>query len=295
MVVPGLHSMFLGLDVSLAKDDGALHEAIDFAVLSLTERFRMVRIGISGPGLSGTLQTMSRLPPARQPGIGRVIDAVNGQEFQNSVALVVGGSRGLGEVAAKLIAAGGGEVVITYWRGEKDAQSVASEITAAGLRCKAVRFDIQESSSSQLEALNVTPTHLYYFATPPIFQRKSGVFDAARFAEFNTYYVKGFFDVVTSCAALSRDALRVFYPSSSAIDSRPANMTEYTMSKAAAETLCADLTKFVPGIHVLTRRLPRLATDQTISVVQAKTADSVDVMLAIIREMHGDRLETRNG
>ena len=42
-------------------------------------------------------------------------------EFANVRALVIGGSRGLGEITAKIIAAGGGDVWITYRRGKEDA------------------------------------------------------------------------------------------------------------------------------------------------------------------------------
>ncbi len=46
---------------------------------------------------------------------------VSANEFTGAAALVVGGSRGLGELTAKLLAAGGGRVTITYAYGEGDA------------------------------------------------------------------------------------------------------------------------------------------------------------------------------
>jgi UDP-N-acetylmuramyl tripeptide synthase len=42
----------------------------------------------------------------------------------------------------------------------------------------------------------------------------------------------------------------------------------------------------VPKVRVVAKRLPRLLTDQTNSVVQAKTPDALQVMLEIAREMH---------
>jgi hypothetical protein len=63
-------------------------------------------------------------------------------------------------------------------------------------------------------------------------------------------------------------------------------MMEYAMSKVAAEVMCADLPKLFPRVHVLTRRLPRLPTDQTGSVVHGVSVDRVEVLLPIIREMH---------
>jgi NAD(P)-dependent dehydrogenase (short-subunit alcohol dehydrogenase family) len=163
---------------------------------------------------------------------------------------------------------------------------VTAEIGKAGWKCAALPYDVFRPAAEQLAALDVSPTHLYYFATPPIFRRKAGLFDSKRFIEFNAFYVTALFELVQTCIRLRPRGIRVFYPSSGAIDARPATMTEYCMSKAAAEVLCADLSKFVPGVQVLTRRLPRLPTDQTSSVVQVETIDPIAVMLPIVREMH---------
>jgi NAD(P)-dependent dehydrogenase (short-subunit alcohol dehydrogenase family) len=226
------------------------------------------------------------MPPVRQQSLDRLMPLVSRAEFINSTVLVVGGSRGLGEIAAKLIAAGGGNVVITYAAGRNEAEAVAQEVRGAGLSCATGAYDVRRPAAEQLAELKVAPTHLYYFATPTIFRRKAGIFDAERFAEFNNFYLTAFFDLVQKCAQLRPEGIRVFYPSSSALDARPANMTEYSMSKAAAEVLCADVSKFVSGVQIVSRRLPRLPTDQTTSIVSVKTPDPVEVMLPIIREMH---------
>jgi hypothetical protein len=286
MVVPGLHSLFSGLEIALCEDNSEPADAIRFTVTSIVTRFRLVRIGISARGVRGSLETVSRLPPVRQAGFDRLLGCVGRDEFKNSTSLIIGGSRGLGELTTKLLAAGGGNTVISYTMGKADADAVVEEVAGVQLKCRSMPYDVRRAAAEQLTGLDVIPTHLYYFATPAIFRRKSGLFDIARFNEFNTFYVSGFFDLVQACLRLRPGGIKVFYPSSSALDARPANMTEYSMSKAAGEVLCADLTRFVPGVQVLTRRLPRLPTDQTSSVVPAKTADPIDVMLSIVREMN---------
>jgi hypothetical protein len=57
------------------------------------------------------------------------------------------------------------------------------------------------------------------------------------------------------------------------------------MAKAAGEVLCADMNLSLAPMHVTVRRLPRLPTDQTASVVPVEAALPVDVMLPIIREV----------
>jgi hypothetical protein len=288
MIVPGLHSMYSGLELELHDLPASQPPAaLRYAVLSVTPRFRLVRIGVEAEGIRGSLETISRLPPTQQASMQRVADVVRAGEFSSSVALVIGGSRGLGELTAKMLAAGGASVYITYAAGNSDARHVADSIIAAGGRCSIGSYDVRRPAREQLEALQIVPTHVYYFATPPIFRRKSGLFDAQRFAEFNEFYVHGFSDLAHACVLGRTDGVRLFYPSSVAVDTRPATMTEYSMSKAAGEILCADLSKYLPGLQIVSYRLPRLPTDQTNSVVHAEAADPATVLLPLLRQMHG--------
>ena len=77
----------------------------------------------------------------------------------------------------------------------------------------------------------------------------------------------------------------IFYPSSVAVETRPKQLTEYAMAKAAGEVLCADMEKFEKLGIIVMRRLPRLATDQTASIQAAETADAPALMLEIVRAM----------
>jgi hypothetical protein len=286
MVVPGLHSLFLGLQVNLVDEDCAPRNALQFAVVSVLTRFRLVRIKIQGQGIRGTLETISRMRSVTQPSMDSILPLISRDEFQESISLIIGGSRGLGELTAKLVAAGGGKVVITYFKGQADSERVVQEINAAGLRCSAVPYNSLQPALQQLTASGVAPTHVYYFATPPISQRKSGLFDFKRFSEFNSFYITSFFELVLACLNARPEGVRIFFPTSAYIDARPPNMTEYTMSKAAAEVLCNDISRFITGAEVLTRRLPRLLTDQTNSPTQKVDADAIGVLLPIVREMN---------
>lgn len=286
MVVPGLHSMYSGLEVCFCNDYSVQKEALAFRVESVVERFRLVRIAIGAHGLRGSLETVRRMPPVRQPSITRLMSVIAPGEFRNYTALIIGGSRGLGELTAKIIAAGGGHPVITYASGKQDAQILINEFASSGATCTAIAYDVRRPALEQLTELAVIPSQLYYFATPPISRRKSGLFNEQRFAEFNAFYVTGFFELVHSCLRLGSRRVQVFYPSSIFLEERPAMMTEYSMAKAAGEVLCADLARFLPDVQVIVRRLPRLLTDQTSSVVSIKTPDAVGLMLPIVREMY---------
>ena len=58
------------------------------------------------------------------------------------VAIVTGGSRGIGRACARILAARGLAVVVNYVADEKAAQSVVAEITAAGGQAVAVKGDV---------------------------------------------------------------------------------------------------------------------------------------------------------
>jgi len=125
---------------------------------------------------------------------------------------------------------------------------------------------------------------MYYFATPRIFARRQEPFDDKLFERFAAFYVGGFARV---CASLlpAAGAVDIFYPSSTAIEEQPAALAEYVAAKSAGESLCRLLERQTRGLRILVRRLPRVTTDQTASVVATRAFDPLDAMLPIVREM----------
>jgi len=205
-------------------------------------------------------------------------------EFAGSLVLVVGGSRGLGELTAKLIATGGGRVLLTWQSGKADALRVAEEIRSGGGQCETLQYDAREAAAAQLTSLPEAPTHAYYFATPLISRPRSDIYAARRFGEFINVYVDGFWQLTQALRA-RRPTISIFYPSSVLVIERPPGMTEYAMAKAAGEFLCADINAQLAPTHVTVKRLPRLRTDQTASLTAVKTENPLDVMLPIVRQV----------
>ena len=288
MVCPGLHSIFAGLAIRLQPSDPSAR--VSFRVKTVDDRFRMTEMAVAGGGLSGTITAFIRHPPIEQPVMSQLAGLVSGDEFRGTTALVVGGSRGLGSVTARLLALGGARVILTWLNGEAEALSLAEEINehVGEARCAAVRYDALNLPEPQLAALPWAPNQLYYFATGRIFRQKSALYQPEDFADFARVYVDGFQAV---CAALHArmGALTAFYPSSVAVEEHPRDMVEYSMAKAAGEMLCADLNRFQKGMRVVVNRLPRILTDQTATVATVASRDPVEVMLPIVREMHAAR------
>lgn len=65
-------------------------------------------------------------------------------ELQNRVALVTGGSRGIGRATALRLAEAGADVIVNYVTGQSAAREVADQISLMGRRCATVKADISE-------------------------------------------------------------------------------------------------------------------------------------------------------
>jgi hypothetical protein len=88
--------------------------ALGYAATKVDARFRSLQIDTSGSGAAGRLDAFSRPALPSQPGKTEISVRITGSPFAGQRSLVIGGSRGLGEVTAKIVAAGGGRPVITY-------------------------------------------------------------------------------------------------------------------------------------------------------------------------------------
>jgi NAD(P)-dependent dehydrogenase (short-subunit alcohol dehydrogenase family) len=283
MACPGLHSLFAGLDVNCdPKKDR--EDALAFAVRKVDARFRSLQIDVSGSGIMGRLDAFARPSPPSQPGMTQICQRIAGSPFAGQKSLIVGGSRGLGEVTAKIVAAGGGYPVITYRESEHDAERVSAEILRAGGQCEILRYDALSPANEQIRKLGALDCS-YYFATPKIFQRKSALYEPEKLRTFLSFYADGFFDLCTALADGTAGKVVVFYPSTVAIDEAASTTAEYAMAKTAGEILAKYVNEFMSGLHVICRRLPRILTDQTATVGVASADNALDVMLPIVYDV----------
>src|SRR5215472_2422466 len=284
LVCPGFHSIYRGLNLFTVPLRECDHDALQFRVAHSDPRFKLVKLAVSGGGWMGSLDAHARPEPTAQPDLPSIATRVMPGEFHNVSALVVGGSRGLGELIGKIVAVGGGHVTLTYSVGEADARRVQEEIIAYGGRCDVMHYDVRINAHGQLSQLSSCPTQVYYLSTPVIFRRKSAIFNQQRFQEFLTFYVTGFYDLWRELRSKFGKEISIFYPSSVYVDTRPEGMTENTMAKAAGEVLCADIQSFESPGRILVRRLPRLPTDQTASLLKIETVEPISAILPIVRE-----------
>lgn len=286
MECPGLRSVLSSFRLDFSSRSAP--RQLLYRVVRVVQGVRRVEIRLEGPRVIGEVVAFVPPKPQAQPEMGVVAGEVQPDEFARETALIIGGSRGLGEVTAKIVSAGGGLSVITYASGAGDAERVALEIRARGARCEVAHCDVVNPAVALAELARriPAPSQLYYFASPRILMfRGKSVFDAGGFGRFAAYYVEGLLATHAACRSLWDRPLSLFYPSSDAVLQRTAALLEYATAKAAGEFVCGFLEGRDPRLAVLVARLPRSATDQTLTLVPRPARNALEVMLPLVREL----------
>ena len=289
MECPGLHSIYSQFKLARRKQFAQTQTGeMGFVLQRADPRFRSVRIAVAGGAFEGTLHAFFRAPPVSQASLSALLALVEPDRFTGQRALVVGGSRGLGELVAKLLLAGGADVALSFARGRTDAEGLRQEAGASGKTLEVLQIDaskpLAEPVTSRLA--NMGLTHLYYFATPQIVKNAGAGWNSGLFDNYCRLYVDGFASIVDCVAKAPRrdGVLTVLYPSTVFLDSSEPGFAEYCAAKAAGEELCRHLVSR-HALQMHQPRLPRLKTDQNSSFLGVEGSDPLLLMLDLLQSM----------
>jgi len=174
----------------------------------------------------------------------------------SKIALVTGASRGIGRAVAKRLANDGYRLWANYGRSKSDAESLCSEIEAAGGSAVPVGFDVADGEAvrAALEAL------IEAEAAPDVVVSNAGITRDGLFAmtseeEWNSVIntnLGGFYHVTKAClrGMLRRRSGRVIAISSVSGQAGNAGQVNYSASKAGLIGACKSLAKEIASRNI---------------------------------------------
>ena len=282
MHAPGLNSIFSELNFF---ENSINSEDIDFEVISVDERFNIINIESQGPSFKSNIKAFYRPLQVTQRKIDDLNEHLIPNEFKDCRALIIGASRGLGELTAKCLGYGGANLMLTYSKGKSDILNVIDDIKKYNKNISSFQLDITKNDDINFKFIKeFQPTHIFYYATPFIFGGTKNKFSDELYNKFRIFYYDGFKFLVENLGNLKND-IYFLYPSSIAVEEEPDDMIEYSLAKKEGEELCQELEKKYLNFKIYCPRLPRLETDQTVSLSTVKNEDPIKI-LDIIRLMY---------
>ncbi len=279
MRVPGLDSVFVGLK---GEFRGAAGPALAYRVVRWDDRFDLAEIALASDGCTGSASALRRPRPGPQAALASVRAKVSPGRFAGASVLVVGGSRGLGEAAVKVFAAGGAKVTLTYREGRDEAEALAAEIPGA----EAIRLDAAEPAESLAGTGEEGFTHVVYCAAPRI-RKGSAAFDEAAYDRYVEIFAKGLGRVLDAVEPHLATSVTLIVPSTVYAERSEPGFAEYAAAKLAGEAVARDAAARFRAdgriVTLLQPRFARLRTDQTAAPGgNADAADPVDALLAVL-------------
>jgi 3-oxoacyl-[acyl-carrier protein] reductase len=175
-------------------------------------------------------------------------------DFKDKVALVTGGSRGIGAASARLFARLGADVAINYHAGKGEADSVRAEIERLGRQCLVVRADMGKRSDCE----NLVNTAIGKFGKIDILVNNAGIWTEAaienmtddildRLLDIN---LKGCFYTTSAAVAYMKKQKSgcIIFIASTAAQRGEAFHSHYAASKGAlialTKSLCSELADY---------------------------------------------------
>jgi NADP-dependent 3-hydroxy acid dehydrogenase YdfG len=290
MHCPGLHSVFAQLSLSFGEETGAdQHREMLFSVASADARINRVEIDIDieTSVAKGRIEAFFRAPPAQQAGFKAALDCVDDNVFHGQKAIVIGASRGLGEVITKLLAAGGADIMMTYASGKSDAEAIAQEIGESASTPAISHYDILSGEQDvALQRFSREATHIYYLASPKIEKGDASSWNAELFDNYQQFYLTGFKHIIETAleGRNGTPSLQAFIPSSIFLEDKVKGFAEYIAAKKEAEDYAQSLAD-QGEIAVAMPRLPRLLTDQTSGVRGLSAEETLEVIAKVLTEL----------
>lgn len=281
MKCPGLNSIYTGLDLKFTPTEE--DRFLSYKVSLSDDRFKVLNISIENNNVSGVLNTLYRPAPKQQASFRNIKKLVAEPKFTRRTAFIVGGSRGIGEVLAKLYAAHGGQVILTYHHGAEEAEQICQEIGSD--KCFAFAYDVAQPPKERPHSLceNMSDIDIFLTASPKILNGLPN----ERYDLYKSYYVDALETVLATTQSWWQEGLniRVFNPSTTYIDENPDGFSDYVRAKEEGEQMLSKIMVTSENVTGKSYRLPRMKTDQNLEFgVESDEILAPEIILAPLLE-----------
>ena len=269
MECPGENSIFLSFELNWSDDDT---NAI-FETTRVHKRTPLVELSVtSEKGLAGKITAFQRQPKVSQNPYKYFSTRVSSDEFLDWNVIIVGGSKGLGEVSAKVLAAGGANVTITYKEGYEDAALLEKEIG-----CKVVHLDVEKNAETiEWEKFS----KLMYFASPKVRPERSAKDSELLLGRYRNIYLQGLQAILKS---QDKELIDYFIPSTNFIDLPKAQFSAYIQAKVELENFLNEHVRENDSCTAYVPRLAPLPTDLSANFYNNDTDVTAAAMMRWLR------------
>jgi len=211
------------------------------------------------------------------------------------VALVQGGSRGIGAAIVRRLALQGAHVAFTYVSSAGPAQALAEEINSAGGKALALRADSADASAVQQAVKNTVET----FGRLDILVNNAGVlavapvaeFDLAEFDRMLAVNVRSVFVASQAAAPHLGQGGRIINIGSTNAERMPfAGGAPYAMSKSALVGLTKGLARDLGPQGVTVNNVQPGPVDTDMNPADGAFADSLIPLMAVGRYGHAEEI-----
>ncbi|MDQ6437450.1 glucose 1-dehydrogenase [Mesorhizobium sp. LHD-90] len=204
------------------------------------------------------------------------------------VALVAGGSRGIGAAVARRLAADGAAVAIGYRAASSEAEALAREIETAGGRAIAVQGDIGRDG----DAAKMVEQTVARFGRLDVLVNTAGIGPYRPLASVDENFVRQMFDtnvlgaimLTKAVAAVMREGGRIVHVSSRLAYSPIPTSTVYAASKAAVSAMVHGFARELgpQGITINAVAPGVIETDMTTKII-AERGEQIRTMTPLGR------------
>jgi 3-oxoacyl-[acyl-carrier protein] reductase len=216
-------------------------------------------------------------------------------KFDGKVALVTGGSRGIGAAIARRLASEGARVAITYSASPEKAQEVVADIKASGGKAIAIKADSADAEQvtaavertvAELGGLDILVNNAGIAPFAPIDDMKLEDFD--RTVAIN---VRAVFVAAKAAVRHMKSGGRIINIGSTNAERMPfAGGAVYAMSKSALKGLVQGLARDLGPRGITINNVQPGPVDTDMNPAEGDFAESLKKLMAIPRYASGDEI-----